>query len=194
MFSLKELEENFSIDGISKSPSIFDYSKLEWFNGEYIRSKTLEEFTALAMPYYKEVMGDKELDWTILSSILQPRVTRLTQIPEMIRFFQELPEYDAGLFVNKKSKTTLENSGPVLQMVIDGLEGLSQWNQEGIHDFLIGLAQDKELKNGTVMWPARIAASGMAVTPGGAVEILAILGREEALRRLKLGLEKLQRR
>lgn len=194
MFSLKELEENFSIDGISKSPSIFDYSKLEWFNGEYIRSKTLEEFTALAMPYYKEVMGDKELDWTILSSILQPRVTRLTQIPEMIRFFQELPEYDAGLFVNKKSKTTLENSGPVLQMVIDGLEGLSQWNQEGIHDFLIGLAQEKELKNGTVMWPARIAASGMSVTPGGAVEILAILGREEALRRLKLGLEKLQRR
>ena len=79
-------------------------------------------------------------------------------------------------------------------MVIDGLEGLSQWNQEGIHDFLIGLAQEKELKNGTVMWPARIAASGMAVTPGGAVEILAILGRAEALRRLKLGLGKLQRR
>lgn len=191
MFTLPELVENFAIDGISKSPAIFDYDKLTWFNGEYIRAKSLEEFTQLAMPYYKQAMGEKEMDWAILSSILQPRVTKLTQIPEMIEFFRELPEYEAELFVNKKSKTTLENSGEMLQAVLDGLESMPEWNQQNIHDVLLGLAESKGVKNGTVMWPARIASSGMAVTPGGAVEILAILGKDEALRRLRIGLEKL---
>jgi len=193
IFSLDELCKAFSIDGISKSPAIFDYEKLTWFNGEYIRALSPEEFQSLAMLYFKQVFPEKDLDWSVLASILQPRVTKLTQIPEMIGFFRELPDYDVSLFVNKKSKTTLENSLPMLQTVTDALSALLAWEQQPIHDALIAVAEQQQVKNGMVMWPARIAASGMAVTPGGAVEILTILGRRESLARLNTGLQKLQK-
>lgn len=191
MFTLDELTRAFSIDGISKSPSIFDYDKLEWFNGEYIRKMTPEEFTSYAMPYYKEAVTSRELPWDKLCGILQQRVTRFTQIPEMIDFFDKLPEYDAEMFVNKKSKTNLENAPVMLKAVTDRLTALESWDKDSIHDCLINLAQELEVKNGTVMWPARIAAAGKKVTPGGAVEILEILGRDESLARLNLGLKKL---
>lgn len=191
MFTLDELTRAFSIDGISKSPSIFDYDKLEWFNGEYIRKMSPEEFTSYAMPYYKEAVTSRELPWDKLCGILQQRVTKFTQIPEMIDFFDKLPEYDAEMFVNKKSKTNLENAPVMLKAVTDRLTALESWDKDSIHDCLINLAQELEVKNGTVMWPARIAAAGKKVTPGGAVEILEILGRDEALARLNLGLEKL---
>ena len=192
VFSLKELEQAFSIDGISKSPAVFDYDKLTWFNAEYIRAMSPEEFTEIAMPYYRQVMGETQLDWETLAGILQPRVTKLTQIPDMIAFFRQLPEYEKDLFINKKSKTNLENSLVMLQHVIPALESLEVWDHTAIHECLIGLAQQLEVKNGTVMWPTRIAAAGMAVTPGGAIEILQILGKEESMRRLRMGLEKLQ--
>ena len=191
MFTLDELTRAFSIDGISKSPSIFDYDKLEWFNGEYIRKMSPEEFTSYAMPYYKEAVTSRELPWDKLCGILQQRVTKFTQIPEMIDFFDKLPEYDAEMFVNKKSKTNLENAPVMLKAVTDKLTALESWDKDSIHDCLINLAQELEVKNGTVMWPARIAAAGKKVTPGGAVEILEILGRDEALARLNLGLKKL---
>lgn len=191
MFTLDELTRAFSIDGISKSPSIFDYDKLEWFNGEYIRKMSPEEFTSYAMPYYKEAVTSRELPWDKLCGILQQRVTKFTQIPEMIDFFDKLPEYDAEMFVNKKSKTNLENAPVMLKAVTDRLTALESWDKDSIHDCLINLAQELEVKNGTVMWPARIAAAGKKVTPGGAVEILEILGRDEALARLNLGLKKL---
>ncbi len=191
MFTLDELTRAFSIDGISKSPSIFDYDKLEWFNGEYIRKMSPEEFTSYAMPYYKEAVTSCELPWDKLCGILQQRVTRFTQIPEMIDFFDKLPEYDAEMFVNKKSKTNLENAPVMLKAVTDRLTALESWDKDSIHDCLINLAQELEVKNGTVMWPARIAAAGKKVTPGGAVEILEILGRDESLARLNLGLKKL---
>lgn len=191
MFTLDELTRAFSIDGISKSPSIFDYDKLEWFNGEYIRKMSPEEFTSYAMPYYKEAVTSRELPWDKLCGILQQRVTRFTQIPEMIDFFDKLPEYDAEMFVNKKSKTNLENAPVMLKAVTDRLTDLESWDKDSIHDCLINLAQELEVKNGTVMWPARIAAAGKKVTPGGAVEILEILGRDESLARLNLGLKKL---
>lgn len=191
MFTLDELTRAFSIDGISKSPSIFDYDKLEWFNGEYIRKMSPEEFTSYAMPYYKEAVTSRELPWDKLCGILQQRVTRFTQIPEMIDFFDKLPEYDAEMFVNKKSKTNLENAPVMLKAVTDKLTALESWDKDSIHDCLINLAQELEVKNGNVMWPARIAAAGKKVTPGGAVEILEILGRDEALARLNLGLKKL---
>lgn len=191
MFTLKELEQAFSIDGISKSPSVFDYEKLDWFNAEYIRAKTPEEFTALAMPYYRQALGETQLDVAKLAPILQPRVIKLTQIPEMIGFFKELPAYGTELFQNKKSKATLENAPVMLQAAIQALEQLESWEHDSIHDCLIQLAQALEVKNGTLMWPVRIAAAGVTVTPGGAIEILDLLGREESLRRLKLGLEKL---
>lgn len=191
IFTLKELEQAFSIDGISKSPAVFDYDKLSWFNSEYIRAMSPEEFTSVAMPYYRQVFDDKEMPWEKFAEILQKRVVKLTEIPAMLDFFAELPEYDKELFVNKKSKTNLENTPGVLQEAYERLKALPDWDNTSIHDCLINMAQEKELKNGTVMWPVRIAAAGKTVTPGGAVEILDILGREESLRRLETGLEKL---
>ena len=191
MFTLEELVKVFSIDGISKSPAVFDYDKLEWFNGEYIKAMPVEKFAEVSMPYFKKAIKTKELDFVKLASILQQRTTRLTQIPEKIEFFETQPEYDKELFVNKKSKTNLENSPVMLKAAIEALEALTEWNHDTIHDSLIDLAAELGVKNGTVMWPVRIAASGMTVTPGGAVEILDILGREEALDRLHKGLDKL---
>lgn len=191
IFTLKELEKAFSVDGISKSPAVFDYDKLSWFNGEYIKAMTAEEFTEAAMPYYRQVFGDKQMPYEKFAEILQKRVVKLTEIPQMLDFFAELPQYEKELFVNKKSKTNLENSPVVLKEAYDRLKALTEWTHDSIHDCLINMAVEKELKNGTVMWPVRIAAAGKTVTPGGAVEILDILGREESLRRLEIGLEKL---
>ncbi|MGN0565439.1 MAG: glutamate--tRNA ligase [Candidatus Limousia pullorum] len=192
IFSLKELEQVFSADRISKSPSVFDYDKLTWFNGEYIRKMSLEEFTEHCMPYYKEFFGDKEMPWEKLSAILHQRVTKFTQIPEMVDFFKEIPEYDVSMFVNKKSKTNMENAPVMLKAVYDKLSSLESWTQEAIHDALISLATELGVKNGTVMWPARISVAGKTVTPGGAVEILDILGREESLKRMEAGLAKFE--
>ncbi|MBQ2443924.1 MAG: glutamate--tRNA ligase [Clostridia bacterium] len=191
IFTLEELTKAFKIEGISKSPSIFDYDKLEWFNAEYIRRMSADEFTRYAMPYYKEVVKTKDLDWNKVTDILHQRVTKFTQIPEMIDFLEALPEYEADMFVNKKSKTNLENAPVMLSKVTENLKSLESWDKDSIHDCLINLAAELEVKNGTVMWPARIAAAGKKVTPGGAVEILDILGREESLKRLETGLEKL---
>ena len=192
LFTLSELVENFSIDGISKSPAVFDYDKLTWFNGEYIRAMSEQEFIDNAMPYFRKVFPDAELNWQVLASILQPRVTKFTQIPEMISFLKELPEYPADFFVNKKSKTNLENSAQMLKESIAELEKTDDWSVDNLHAALIALAQKLEVKNGTLLWPVRIAAAGMMVTPGGAMEILAILGKQESIRRLRIGLEKLQ--
>ena len=192
IFSMDELIGVFSVDGISKSPAIFDYDKLEWMNGEYIKNMTLDEFAAVAEPYLKQGIKNESIDLKKVAAILQQRVTRLTQIPDMISFFDVQPEYEKELFVNKKSKTNLENSPVVLQMVIDKLKTLESWDHDSIHDCLINLAQEQGLKNGTVMWPARIAVSGKTVTPGGAIEILDILGREEAIGIMEKGLAKLK--
>ena len=191
IFSLKELESAFSIDGISKSPAVFDYDKLLWLNGEYIKKMSAEEFRENAMPYYKEVFGDAEKPWEVLDTILQPRVSKFIEIPQLLSFFKELPEYSAELFVNKKSKTNLENSPVMLKAAVEVLSGIESWNVDTIHEALLSLAQKLEVKNGTLLWPVRIAAAGQTVTPGGAMEILAVLGKEEALRRLNIGLEKL---
>ncbi len=194
LFTLEELTKAFDVSGISKSPSVFDYDKLEWFNGEYIKAMTDEQFAAVAAPYFKEALGDCAIDPVKLAAILKQRTTKLTDIPGKIDFFKELPDYDKELFVNKKSKTNLENAPVMLQAVYDALSALESWDHDAIHDALIGLAQKLEVKNGTVMWPARIAVAGKAVTPGGAIEILDILGKDESLRRMKLGLDKLQYR
>lgn len=191
IFSLSELEKSFSVDRISKSPAVFDYDKLNWFNGEYIKTMSDENFRAQAMPYYKEVFGEEDKPWAVLDSILRARLTKFNEIPGLLGFFRELPDYPTDFFVNKKSKTNLENSPQMLKAAIEALEQLSTWELDAIHDTLIGLAQKLEVKNGTLLWPVRIAAAGTLVTPGGAMEILAVLGREEALSRLQAGLDKL---
>ena len=191
IFTLDELCEAFDIAGISKSPSVFDYDKLEWFNGEYIKAMTDEAFAAVAEPYFREALGDAPVDHVKIAAILKQRTTKLTDIPEKIDFFKALPDYEKELFYNKKSKTNPENAPVMLKAVYDELCALPAWESEKIHDALIALAQKLEVKNGTVMWPARIAAAGKTVTPGGAIEILDILGRDESLRRMEIGLSKL---
>lgn len=189
IFTLQELEKAFSIDGISKSPAVFDYDKLEWFNGEYIKAMSVEDFEKVARPYILEAIGDKPFDTLKLAAILQQRTTKLTQIPSVIDFFAQQPEYSKDLFVNKKSKTNLENAPVMLKAVYDELSSLQNWNHDAIHDSLINLAVKLGVKNGTVMWPARISVSGKAVTPGGAIEILDILGKEESLERMRKGID-----
>ena len=192
IFTLAELCEVFDIGGISKSPSVFDYDKLEWFNGEYIKAMTDEQLAAVAAPYFDEALGGAPIDRLKLAAILKQRTTKLTDIPEKIDFFKELPAYDKELYINKKSKTNLENAPVMLKAVYDELSALPSWDSESIHDALIGLAGKLGVKNGTVMWPARISVAGKTVTPGGAVEILDILGRDESLRRMELGLDMLK--
>ncbi len=192
IFSLPELVKAFSIDGISKSPAVFDYDKLNWFNAEYIKAMDEEEFTSHAMPYYKEVFGEEEKPWQVLYSILPARISKFTEIPGLLHFLKELADYPVDFFVNKKSKTNLENSPKMLEAALEALEQLPVWELTKIHDCLIELAAKLEVKNGTLLWPVRIAAAGALVTPGGAMEILALLGRDESLRRLRAGLSKLQ--
>ncbi len=189
-FTLDELKEAFDVTGMSKSPAIFDVRKLTWMNAEYVRHLSPEEFTRHALPYYEQA-GVSDMDKDILCRILQPRTEIFTQIPEVVDFLTALPEYDAELFTNKKSKTDAAVSAEVLDFVIPALEALPEWTETALHETLLGMAEAREMKNGTLLWPVRIALAGKAVTPGGAIEIATLLGREESLRRLKFGRAKL---
>lgn len=191
IYSLPELVEIFDISGISKSPAIFDIVKLTYFNSEYIRAMSPEAFAAVAEPYIRQAVTNPDVDAAAIASLLQQRCEKLTDIPDKISFFEALPEYETDLFTHKKSKSTAESSIRVLTEVIPMFEALPEWSDESIHDALIAKAAEFEVKNSILMWPVRIAAAGVAVTPGGAVEICRILGREETIRRLKLGLDKL---
>ena len=190
-FTLAELAEIFDIGGISKSPAIFDIEKLTYFNAHYLREMSPEAFHAAALPYIRQAVQNPALSTEEIAGLLQARCERLTDIPEKLDFFDALPDYDAELFTNKKSKTNPEVSRRMLEAVLPALDGLADWTVDGIHDALIGLAESLEVKNATLMWPVRIAAAGKLVTPGGAVEICHILGKDETLRRLRLGLDKL---
>ncbi len=190
-FTLEELVEAFGVEGLSKSPAIFDVNKLTWMNAEYIRRLSPEEFTAHALPYYEEA-GVAGMGRDILCRILQPRVEMFSQIPGMVDFLAKLDEeYSVELFTNKKSKTNPEVARAVLALVIPALRALPEWTEEAVHSLLLTMAAEQGMKNGTLLWPVRIALAGRQVTPGGAIEIAVLLGREEALRRLELGLAKL---
>lgn len=193
IYTLEELVGAFHIEGIGKSPAVFDYDKLSWMNGEYIRAKSAEEFIELAQVHLSETIKKRGFDLRKLAGILQQRVTVLTQIPDMVKFFEALPEYEVDIYINKKSKTTLKNSKEVLESAIGALENLGDWSHDGIHITFAKIAESKQLKNGTVMWPVRIGVSGQTVTPGGAIEIVEILGKEETIRRIKIGVEKLSK-
>ena len=192
MFTLPELAEAFDIAGISKSPAIFDIDKLTHFNALYLRAMSPEDFHAAAEPYIRQSVKNPGLDTRSIAALLQARCEKLTEIPEKVDFFEVLPAYGTDLFTNKKSKTNEEVSRRMLESVIPALEETAEWSPEAIHGCLTGLAEKLEVKNATLMWPVRIAAAGRAVTPGGAVEICCILGRDECLRRLRVGLEMLE--
>lgn len=192
IFSKEELIAAFDTKGVSKSPAIFDIEKLRYFNAEYIRKLTPEQFHALAEPYIRQGIGEAELNTEEIAELLHQRTEVLTEIPEKLGFFAELPEYDTELFTHKKSKSNEETSREILSEMIPAFEELQEWTPESILDAMKALVEKKECKNALVMWPVRIAAAGQMVTPGGAVEICHILGRDETLRRLKIGLDKLQ--
>ena len=188
LFTLPELVKAFDMTGISKSPAIFDRQKLDHFNAVYLRSMAPEAFAKVSEPYIRQTVTDPRFDTAAIAALLQARCEKLTDIPEKVDFFDALPEYPVDYYTNKKSKTNPDVSRAMLEAVIPVLEGLTEWTDETIHDALVDLAQRLEVKNATLMWPVRIAAAGKLVTPGGAVEICRILGKDETLRRLNAGL------
>ena len=190
-FTLPELVEVFEISGISKSPSAFDMDKLNYFNAAYLRALSPEDFAKVAGPYIRQGVKNPAYDPAAIAALLQARCEKLTDIPEKVDFFDALPDYDVGLFTNKKSKTNAEVSLAMLRAAQPVLAALPEWSQDAVHDALIALAEQLGVKNATLMWPVRIALAGKAVTPGGAVEICFILGKEEALKRIQLGIDKL---
>ena len=191
IYTLKELSEIFEISGISKSPAIFDRVKLSYFNAAYIRALSPERFAKLSEPYIRSVVKNPSIDPSAISALLQQRCEVLSDIPEKLDFFELLPEYEKELFVHKKSKSDEESSLEMLSCVIAAFAALTEWTDETISAVFTNIAEEKEIKNAKLMWPVRIAAAGKSVTPGGAVEICRILGKDETLRRLRIGIDKL---
>ncbi len=190
IFSIEDLKKEFSIDRIAKSDAIFDPEKLRWMNSIYIRNLSDDEFHNNALPFYNKVIT-KGLDLNEISKLLKERIETFADIPEMIEFFETLPEYDTDLYIHKKMKTTKEIAKEVLPLVKEKLKGLSDWNYENIKQIFMNIVSELNLKNGQVFYPARIALSGKEFTPGGPVEIANILGKDETLLRLENGIKKL---
>ena len=190
-YTLKELEQVFDLEGLSKSPSIFDTVKLNWFNAEYIRKLTPEDYLERATPWLNQVLDPQKFDYRRLGELLQSRTEVFNQLPEMVGFLAELPEFSAELYVNKKQKSTLESSVRALELVRPVLESISEWTEAELHDRVMAVIPDSGMKNGQVLWPLRIAISGRMSTPGGAFEIAYLLGKDETLRRVALAQESL---
>lgn len=188
-FLMEDLIDAFDMDRINKANAAFSIDKLRWLNGEHIRSLTPQAFHAIALRFYPE--GLTGLDLAKVSQLIQIRTETLTDIPRQVGFLANLPEYSAELFENQKSKSTLESSRVVLEKALPLLENLETWSNEGLFEVLKAFAQEQNFKTGTVMWPIRTALSGQETSPGGATELAALLGKDESLRRIKLGLSKL---
>ena len=188
-FTLQELTEAFTIEAINKSPAVFDFDKLLWFNGEYIRRMTPEAFRAAVTPYIPADLPES-LDLPLVLSLVQGRLTKLSEFPEKIAFFLSLPSYTRDLFYNKKNKVTEENAAELLRMASDAVTAVTDWTNDALFAALSEQATAAGVKSGALLWCARIAVSGMSVTPGGATEIMVALGREESLRRMQLAKER----
>lgn len=189
-FTLDELTKIFDLEGISKAPAVFDYEKLAWYNSHYIKELPLDKFMEMAKPYYSEELK-AYADDERLAAMVQTRISAFPEVNEKASFAAELPEFDNQLYVNKKNKTTGEMAEKVLAEVIPVLENCGQWDNDTLFETLKEFASKLELKAGAVMWIVRIAVSGMAVTPGGATELMTVLGKEESLSRLKTSLSRL---
>ncbi len=192
IMSMDELIKNFDYRHINKSPAVFDYTKLKWMNGEYLKAMDFDEFYDMAMPYIKEVIK-KDLDLKKIAEMVKSRIEIFPDIKDHIDFFEEMPEYDSEMYVHKKMKTDKAISLDVLKEVKGTLEAIdaADYNNDNLYQALVDFAAKKELKNGTVLWPIRTALSGKQMTPCGATEILEILGKEESLKRIEAAIEKL---
>lgn len=190
IFSLDELKKVFSIERLNRSPAIFDIVKLTWMNGQYIRKLSEEEFFAHAEPYIRKALTRK-IDIRALSRVLQPRLETFGAIPEQIAFIEQIPDYSVDLYINKKMKTDRDVSRQALTYAAEKLEKISDWTNDNLFAELKSLAEEKGMKNGQIMYPVRIALSGLGTTPGGATELAVILGKQETLERIKSALKKL---
>ena len=190
IFSLQELIENFDYTHISKSPAVFDMVKLRWMNGEYLKAMDAEQYYELALPYVQKVVT-KDYDLKAIADLVKTRIETLCDIAEKIDFFEELPEYDVEMYTHKKMKTNSENSLEVLKELLPRFEALEDYSIASIEALLMEYVAEKGIKNGVALWPVRTAVSGKQMTPGGAYEIMSILGKEESLRRIRIGIEKL---
>ena len=191
IMSLPELVKKFDYTRISKSPAVFDMEKLRWMNSEYIKSMDFEKYYKRALPYIKHVIT-KELDFRHIANMVKTRIEIFPDIEPMIDFFEAVPEYETSLYVNKKSKTTLENSLQLLKEVQPLLEAEEDFSNDALFALLKQFGTDKGYKTGFIMWPIRIALSGKEMTPAGATEIMEVLGKDESLRRIEAGIAKLE--
>ena len=190
IFSLDELIKVFNYKNISKSPAVLDMTKLKWMNGEYIKKMDADEFYKMALPYIKDVIT-KDVDTKKIASMIQSRIEVFTDIKDQIDFFEAVPEYSIDMYTHKKMKTNAENSLQLLNDVLPTLEACENFDNDSLFECLQNFAKEKELKTGFVTWPRRTAVSGKQATPGGATELMSILGKEETLARIKAAIAKL---
>lgn len=186
--TLSELVENFSLEGINKSPSIFDETKMKWLSGEYIREMSNEEFKSLATEFLKQSKTYGKYDEDKLLALVKSRIQTFGEIPEKLDFLDEFEKYDVALFVNEKQKSSAELAKQILPDIITALSSVESWNNASLFETLVKLSADLGLKKQAVLWIARIAVTGKAATAGGATEIAEILGKQETLRRLEYSL------
>ena len=190
IMSLSELVEKFDYHHMSKSPAVFDFTKLKWMNGEYIKKLDFDKFYEMALPYIKEVVT-KDYDLKKIARMVQTRIEIFPDIKEHIDFFEELPDYDIVMYTHKKMKTNPETSLEVLNDVVPILESCDDFSNDALFETLKAYATEKGYKIGYVMWPIRTAVSGKQMTPGGATELMEVFGKEESIARIKKGIEKL---
>ncbi len=191
IFSLDELVRAFDYHHMSKSPAVFDYTKLKWMNGEYIKAMDEDRFYEMAEPYLKKALT-RDLDLGKIASMVKTRIEVFPDICEMVDFLEELPEYDISMYAHKKMKTTVESSLEVLRELLPLLAQTQDYSNDGLYQLLLSYVEKKGCKNGYVMWPVRTAVSGKQMTPAGATEIMELLGKEETLRRIQRGIEKIE--
>ena len=188
-FTLEELKSAFSIEGVGKSPAVFDFDKLLWFNGEYIRKMEFSDFQEKVTPFITSEIP-ASMDKTLMLSLLHGRLSKLSEVEEKIAFFLALPAYGVDLFCNKKNKVTLENAPALLAACQEVLSTADVWTSDALFPLFAAKAEEIGVKSGALLWCARIAVSGMSVTPGGATEIMQVIGREESLLRLASAIQK----
>ncbi|MBE5062225.1 glutamate--tRNA ligase [Lachnospiraceae bacterium DSM 108991] len=193
IFSLEELVEAFDYRHMSKSPAVFDIQKLKWMNSEYLKAMDFDRFYEMAEPYIKEVIT-KDIDLKKIAALVKTRIEIFPDIREHIDFFEELPEYDTSMYCHKKMKTNEETSLEVLRETLPLLESQEDYSNDALYNTLKSYVDEKGVKIGYVMWPLRTAVSGKQSTPGGATEIMEVLGKEESLARIRKGIEKLEER
>ena len=191
IMSLEQLIQKFDYHHMSKSPAVFDYTKLKWMNGEYFKAMDEDVFYEMALPYMKEVIH-KELDFHKIARMVKSRIEIFPDIAGHIDFFEEMPEYDVAMYTHKKMKTDAQSSYEVLKEVLPLLEEQEDYSNDALYQMLLGYVEEKGCKNGYVMWPIRTAVSGKQMTPAGATEILEVLGKEESLSRIKKGIALLE--